>query len=143
MSSGQSGTFVDCAHRHMTTAEQEIRALLKCLFGLHREAKGNFSCAVENLEHAITDQAMKLALGSWSRDKFDAAVAGVAFGADDIGLSHVREITTPDIAVLAGAGRQLSTQFEPSGVQTGHTPVIGCRSKKGKRVGKSLSQEGK
>jgi hypothetical protein len=41
----------------------------------------------------VAGEATKLASGAGSRHQFDAAVAGFAFGADDIGLSHDRQLT--------------------------------------------------
>ena|ERR1700726_3438743 len=43
---------------------------------------------------------MELALGPGSRGQFNASVARAAFGAGDIGLSHIREITTEHYAEL-------------------------------------------
>jgi hypothetical protein len=41
----------------------------------------------------VTEQATKLALGAGSRNQLNAPVARLAFGTDDIGLSHIRKAT--------------------------------------------------
>ena len=55
-------------------------ALLKCLFGLNREANGDFGRAVENLKQMVAKQAAILAPWSTYGNQFNAAVAGIAFG---------------------------------------------------------------
>jgi hypothetical protein len=65
-----------------------LEGLFEGLFGLDREADGDLGCTIENLEDLIAKQAAELALGSRSGSQLDAAVAGVAFGTGDVGLSH-------------------------------------------------------
>jgi hypothetical protein len=48
----------------------------------------------------VADKAAKLAFGPRSRSKFDPAVAGVALGTSDIGLSHRWKCTTPGFLPL-------------------------------------------
>jgi hypothetical protein len=61
---------------------------LERLFGLDREAEGNFRRTVENLQDMIAEQAPVLALGAAYGIQFNAAVAGIAFGTGDVGPSH-------------------------------------------------------
>jgi hypothetical protein len=61
---------------------------LEYLFRLDCEAEGNFRRAVEDLQQMIAEQAAVLALGAANGIQFNAAIAGIAFGADDVGPSH-------------------------------------------------------
>jgi hypothetical protein len=51
-------------------------------------ANGDFARAVENLEEMIAEQATKLAFGSDPGNQLYPAIAGLALGAGDLGLSH-------------------------------------------------------
>ena len=61
---------------------------LEGLLGLHREADGDLDRPVENFKHVIAQQAAEFAGASRAACEFDAPVAGVAVGADDIGFFH-------------------------------------------------------
>jgi hypothetical protein len=56
--------------------------------GLDGEAHGYLSRAVENLKNLVAEQTPEFAPGPLFGDEFDPAVAGVAVGADDVGLLH-------------------------------------------------------
>jgi hypothetical protein len=56
---------------------------------------------VKNFEQVVAAQATKLAAFARPRHQFDASIAGVAFGAADIGLSHGRTTTIPRHRVLS------------------------------------------
>jgi hypothetical protein len=60
--------------------------------GLDREAHGYVSRAVENLKDLVADQTAEFAPGPLFGNEFNPAIAGVAFGADDVGLLHVRNM---------------------------------------------------
>ena len=62
---------------------------LEGLLGLHREAGGDFGRPIENFKHVIAQQAAELAGGSRAACELNAAIAGIAVGADDIGFFHV------------------------------------------------------
>ena len=62
---------------------------LESLFGLHREADGNFCRPVENLQDVIAEQTAKLTDRPLATGEFDAPVAGTAIRTDDIGFFHV------------------------------------------------------
>ena len=57
-------------------------------YGLDGEAHGYVSRAVENLKDLVADQTAEFAPGPPFGNEFNPAVAGVAFGAGDIGLLH-------------------------------------------------------
>ncbi len=57
-------------------------------YGLDREAHGYVSRAVENLKDLVADQTTEFAPGPLFGNEFNPAVAGVAFGAGDVGLLH-------------------------------------------------------
>jgi hypothetical protein len=59
---------------------------LEGLLGLHREADGDLGRPIENLKHVIAQQAAEFAGGSRAAREFDAAIAGIAVGADDVGF---------------------------------------------------------
>jgi hypothetical protein len=61
---------------------------LERLFGLNREADGDFGRAVENLKQMVAKQATILAPWSTHGNQFNPAVTGIAFGAGNIGLLH-------------------------------------------------------
>lgn len=61
-------------------------------FGLNREADGYGGFAVEHLKDMTTQQAAELALGPLAGNQFNAAVACVAFGTGDVGLSHLQNM---------------------------------------------------
>lgn len=65
---------------------------LEGLFGLHREADGDFGRPVENLEEVIARQTAELAGGSLAAGEFNAAIAGTALRTDDVGLFHVANV---------------------------------------------------
>jgi hypothetical protein len=56
--------------------------------GLDGEAHGYVSRAVEHLKNLVADQTTEFAPGPLFGKEFDPAVAGVAFGAGDVGLLH-------------------------------------------------------
>jgi hypothetical protein len=61
---------------------------------LNSEANGDFVGAVEKLKQMIANQAAKLASLARSRCQFDSAVARLAFGTGDVGLSHGQNLPT-------------------------------------------------
>jgi hypothetical protein len=56
--------------------------------------------AVEKFQNLIAEQAPKLASIPRSCHQLDPAISGAAFGAHDIGSSHVPQRSTIDPAVL-------------------------------------------
>ena len=62
---------------------------LEGLLGLHREADGDLRRPVENFKQMIAQQAAEFAGGPRAAREFDAAIAGIAVGADDVGFFHV------------------------------------------------------
>jgi hypothetical protein len=64
------------------------RRLLKRFFRLHRKSNRDFGCAVENLDQLIAQQTAELAFAAATARQLDAAVAGAAIRADDVGLLH-------------------------------------------------------
>jgi hypothetical protein len=60
--------------------------------GLDGEAHGDISRAVENLKNLVADQTTEFAPGPPFGNEFDPAVAGVAVGAGDVGLLHLRNM---------------------------------------------------
>jgi hypothetical protein len=62
---------------------------LEGLLGLHREADGDLGRPVENFKHVIAQQAAEFAGGSRAACELNAAIAGIAVGADDVGFFHV------------------------------------------------------
>jgi hypothetical protein len=81
--------------RNTTRTARPNSALFERLFRLHRETDGDFGRAVEHLNQVIAEQASELALRSRLGDQFDPAIAGPAFGTDDIGFLHGQTIITP------------------------------------------------
>lgn len=73
--------------------DSKISVLIEYLLGLHGEADSHFGATIENFKDAIADQATKVAAGPLSGDQFDTAIASLAPGTSDIGLSHVRYST--------------------------------------------------
>jgi hypothetical protein len=67
------------------------RPLIEYPVGLHREADGHVGRAIENFKDAIANQAAEFAPGPALGGQFDAAIARLAMGTAEIGLSHVRE----------------------------------------------------
>ena len=62
--------------------------LLEGLFRLHRQADGDFACAIKDLEHLIAQQAAELAFAAVAARQFDPSIAGAAIRADDIRFLH-------------------------------------------------------
>jgi hypothetical protein len=61
-------------------------------YGLDGEAHGYVSRAVENLKDLVANQTTEFAPGPLFGNEFNPAVAGVAFGAGDVGLLHVLDM---------------------------------------------------
>jgi hypothetical protein len=59
---------------------------------LDGEAHGYVSRAVENLKDLVANQTTEFAPGPLFGNEFNPAVAGVAFGAGDVGLLHVLDM---------------------------------------------------
>jgi hypothetical protein len=99
--------------------DREISALLEYLFGLDRQTDGDFPWAVEYLKELIAEQAMVFTWGALASRQFNASVARMAFGTDDIGFLHAPASYHPVTRNSTGDG-SLSKHAAARGHQPGH-----------------------
>lgn len=87
-------------------------------YGLDREAHGYVRRAVENLKDLVAGQTAEFAPGPLFGSEFNPPVAGVAFGAGDVGLLHLRNMRLR---------RDRSSQFRcPVGLALAPAPNCDC-----------------
>jgi hypothetical protein len=90
--------------------------------GLDGEAHGDVSRAVENFKDLVADQTTEFAPGPLFGNEFDPAVAGVAFGAGDVGLlhppnMHLRLHRSSPVALSVGLALELAPNgYDPAGL---------------------------
>jgi hypothetical protein len=72
--------------------ENGLFPVIHDLFGLDSEADCYFAGAVENLTQMVAEQTAVFALGLLAARHFNAAIASLALGTGDVGLSHFGKI---------------------------------------------------